>query len=660
MKLDELENEAVTNLKPTNLTIFDLFQVERRYVVPLFQRPYVWHEEKQWKPLWDDLKAKSGEILAYEQDPNYTIRKHFLGAVVISQIKTFGRQIAAMDVIDGQQRLTTIQVLLYALRDFAKLEGYTASSATLDRITANTCDLEQEDEKYKLWPTSSDRDTFKTVSEAGSPDQVQADFPLIKRRYQQKYDPRPRLAEAYLFFYRMLQTHVYSADDESGDLNENTISENSVSKQVRDKRLGAFLTALTRHVEVVAIELEDGDDPQVIFETLNARGEPLLPSDLLRNFVFLEATRRREDVERLYRAFWSEYDGSGGTDLFWKEIQTQGRIKSPRLDVFVYHYLKCQKRKDVPVKHIYQEFREWWVRECPTVEGGLKKLQSASRIYRSLIQPATEDRVAVFGERLSNLDTGTAYPLVLYILTNENQRIPTDEIPGMLTDIESYIIRRLVCGLTPKNYNNVFVQVLAKLHATDSPRRSELRRILSEFSGESAMWPTDKMLETYWLASPLYKTVGSSRTSIILRALDLQLITSKQEKLHLQPSLTVEHVMPQSFDPEIWPYYEGTDICDDPSEDRIELRKMMLHSIGNLTLLTQPLNSSVSNGPFITKRPEITKQSALRLNVYFQQFYSGQPWDELTIARRGEELLKTAIEIWPGPDVTGSGSRFGI
>ena len=92
-------------MKPTTLSIFDVFEKERRFMVPLFQRPYVWYQEKQWKPLWEDIKAKADEVFLYESDKTHSFRKHFLGAVVISQVKTFGKQIAAMELIDGQQRL---------------------------------------------------------------------------------------------------------------------------------------------------------------------------------------------------------------------------------------------------------------------------------------------------------------------------------------------------------------------------------------------------------------------------------------------------------------------------------------------------------------------------------------------------------------------------
>src|SRR5688572_29849015 len=104
-------------MRPTKLTVYELFERDLRYIVPLFQRPYVWEREKQWEPLWEDISSKAHEVFEHRNAP-IDIGSHFLGAAVINQIKTFGKQVTARQVIDGQQRLTTLQILLIALKDF--------------------------------------------------------------------------------------------------------------------------------------------------------------------------------------------------------------------------------------------------------------------------------------------------------------------------------------------------------------------------------------------------------------------------------------------------------------------------------------------------------------------------------------------------------------
>ena len=640
-------------MKPITLNIFDVFQMERQYLVPLFQRPYVWNQDDQWKPLWEDVKAKADEVLQHAADENYPIRKHFLGAVVMSQVNTSIDHINAMEVIDGQQRLTTLQVLLWTLRDYAKEQGHSGSLKTLDRLTENTCELEEKTERYKVWPTTSDRAVFEGVYTAGSPAQVEKAFPLIKEYRKKKYNPRPRLVDAYLYFYDEIESFCTcdtdAMDDGSVELESAETDEEKTQSAESKQRLSALIRAITRHLEIVAIELQSGDDPQVIFETLNARGEPLLPSDLLRNFVFLEATRRKEDVPKLYQTYWSAFDASNGHDSFWKQEQTQGRLKRPRLDLFIFHYLTAQTKREIPIKHLYQEFRDWWLknRSGVSVADGLNELQTASVQYRKFLEPQGQTRLSVFCDRLQALDVGTVYPILLLLTATQTAKVVAADLPGILSDLESYLVRRYVCDLTSKNYNNIFLSLLKKLGEEDSITRESLRKALSALQGDSARWPDDTEFEKEWMSTQMYQVLGSRRTALILKALDLQMETSKQEQIHVIGDLSIEHVMPQSWSDDKWPLYS-----DDTTSFTSDVRDAYLHTIGNLTLLTKPLNSSVSNGSFAKKRPEIAKQSKLRMNAYFQDIEPADVWDEVTIWERSEVLFQTALQIWPAPDAT--------
>jgi uncharacterized protein with ParB-like and HNH nuclease domain len=123
-------------MRPSKMTIYELFETQRRYVVPLFQRPYVWDRERQWEPLWDDISSKAVQVYENRTEKR-PLSSHFLGAAVISQIQTFGRQVTARQIIDGQQRLTTLQVLLIALRDFAQAVNFEYVQRDLLRLTIN-------------------------------------------------------------------------------------------------------------------------------------------------------------------------------------------------------------------------------------------------------------------------------------------------------------------------------------------------------------------------------------------------------------------------------------------------------------------------------------------------------------------------------------------
>lgn len=487
-------------------------------------------------------------------------------------------------------------------------------------------------------------------------------YPLERKKYTRQYHPRPRLVEAYFYFYDMIKAYIEAREGEPEPDAENT-----------ERRIDALVNALTNYLEVVTIELEGDDDPQVIFETLNARGEPLLPSDLIRNFVFLEAQRQKEDVEGLYNTYWRPYDGGdNGSDTFWKVKVTQGRLVRPRIDLFFFHYLSYRVEHELLITHLFQEFRDWWLDHPRTVKTELEVMQFYSKVFRNLFEDdqSAHSRLSVFARRLRLLDTSTVYPFLLFLLGENKDSISHTDRDAILVDIESYLIRRMICGLTTKNYNRVFPQLLRQMrkaetvdHATirnflsdlkdphtppsGTDVRTRVRRFFMDLQGDSVRWPTDTEFRDAWLSNPIYQKLTARRVSMVLEALDLQLITAKQEQVHLSGELSIEHVMPQHGSMEDWP------LQDEPTwgEDPQEYRGWLIHTFGNLTLLTQRLNSGISNGPFLAKRPEIAMNSNLRMNAYFQDF-KGKPWTEQSILDRGEHLFEIAKAIWPGPDTT--------
>ncbi|MCL4250304.1 MAG: DUF262 domain-containing protein [Anaerolineae bacterium] len=612
-------------MKPEKLTVYQLFERQQRYIVPLFQRPYVWEKEQQWKPLWDDLTFKANQIIdrdSYERD----IGAHFLGAAVINELKTFGKQVRKYEIIDGQQRLTTLQILLMAFRSFLKQIAFEdeALLGELARLTANGGSRSEEIEKYKVWPTTADRSTFEAIVVAASPQDL--------RRLDGQAGSQ-RLAQAYHFFYDSIDEYV-----RFGENDDEIISpEYAYDSDMARTRIDALMEALKRHLEIVIIELESSDDPQIIFETLNARGVPLFPSDLIRNFVFLEAANHKEDTERLYNNYWLMYDDyEHGAAGFWKEEEKQGRLSRPRIDLFMFHYLTLKTGQEIKITHLFQEFRRWWQhtrKQDEPVEHYLRDIARYSRAYHRLVTMEGQSRLGVFIRRLKAMDTGTLYPLLLYFY-GERTDIPAVEMEGMLADLESYLVRRMICGLSAQNYNRNFLIVLRDLRRAENLDRTVLRDILSGFEGDAGRWPTDDDFQQSWLQSPIYRRLARARVRVVLEAVDLQLMTNKQERVHIDGELTIEHVFPQTPEHGVWPQLDNPDL---------------IHTFGNLTLLTSALNASVSNGPFAAKCPEIAKQSSLRLNAFFQGFVGQDTWDAEHIVNRGQQLFETAIEVWPRP-----------
>ncbi len=259
--------------------------------------------------------------------------------------------------------------------------------------------------------------------------------------------------------------------------------------------------------------------------------------------------------------------------------------------------------------------------------------------------PAEPSRLTVLANRLRVLDITTVYPLLL-MLGNCRGQLRADAFDGMLVDIESYLVRRAICGLTPKNYNRIFVGIIRALGKNGGPSRQTLQSELLALQGDSTVWPDDRLLRQHWLDDALYLTLGPAKTRMAREALDLAMQTSKQEEIHIEGGLTVEHVLPQWGSLEDWPYPAR---ADQSGLDPAVRRARLIHSIGNLTLLTQPLNSSASNGPFRHKRPAIAMQSRLQLNAYFQRFRDDDAWHEETIIARGQALFALATTVWPYP-----------
>ena len=615
-------------MKPHTRSIFDLFDGKRRYEVPLFQRQYVWKLDEHWEPLWEDIERKFAKRLE-----GTISTPHFLGAMVLDQRRSYGNAVPVQLIIDGQQRLTTFQIFLAAFRDVCVAENQEAYASECALYLKNTGIMEDEEvERYKLWPTNLDRKQFSDVIDAGSKEELDRRHPIVRRKYQRKPDPRPKMIECYIFFYDKITSFIKSDE----------------YVQTKQERVKAMHDALRGALQVVTVELEAEDDPQVIFETLNARGEPLLPSDLLRNYIFLRATQQKEPPEELYEEFWVPFD-----DEFWRTLERQGRLLRPRSDIFLQHYLTLQRRQEVLISHLYNEYKDWirQTRPFPTVKAELETLGRHRVNFHELVQPTPSTPVGRFYELFRVFDLSTVYPLTLGIMDSDAGEA---ELSGMLEDLESYIFRRAVCDLGTKNYNRFFLTVLGKLSNSQFNRVS-LRAALVDQKGENVVWPDNVQFKNAWLNQPVYRSMGGGRVQYALREIERRLHQPRAERIEILSDLSVEHVLPDEW-MEQWLLPNGNrgvtlfEIFDKTrnSEDieATQERDRAKHTFGNLTLLTQPLNSSVSNSAYEMKKPEILKNSALALNRYF---HDKQEWNETLMKARAEALFTEALAKWPYP-----------
>lgn len=674
-------------MKTDKVTVSNLFNTPRRYLIPLFQRGYVWQREPEWGMLWRDMLDRAEAVMAAGVQPHGRAqmpRKHFLGALVLQNNPAPLRRAPTSDVIDGQQRLITLQVFLLAFRAVIREEPedrHVFVRSELERLTQNTGAFAAEEDRYKVWPTSAFRDDLAALADAENLVSVAGSFPSPIHRG--RVQPQPPLIEAFLHFAAMLRIYLSGPARQSSFDSHGAVSnaarvyaahagaveeegyqlQRRPENQVRDLfdewyaaglpldegRGEALFHAVTEFMQLVVIDLDkEEDDPQVIFETLNGRGVPLGPSDLVRNFLFLSASRSDGEVEELYERYWKPFDESAARESqrFWSASMRQGRFKRTRLDLFFFHFLKSRTAEDIKLDHLYQAFRDWWfIEEQRDIGGEMERIRHAGEVFRSLATPATFDRWGTLARRLQVLDTSTVYPLLLW-LDEQRGQLEEEEFEGILLDLESYLVRRTVCILTPKNYNRIFLGLLDRLRSAERLSRHKLQAELLRLEGESSRWPDDTEFRDALRFRPLYRDLGPTRTQMVLRALNDAMLTNRHEQVRVDGNLTVEHVLPRSWTDGNWPVMGSNP--EQQLERRIA-RHDVLERLGNLTLLTGSLNASISNGPFRQKRSKIAEQSLLPMNAYFQQLSDEDLWDESKIAQRGDRLAELALHVWPRP-----------
>lgn len=625
-------------MKANAVSLLAIFDTKMRLEVPLFQRQYVWNKDQQWGPLWEDISRKFAEYLeAKYLDGRQNAPVHFLGAMVLDQKQTPTTHVEKRQVIDGQQRLTTLQIFIASFRDFCRAHNCPELADECDVFTLNRGMMADPTvDKYKVWPTQLDRKQFTDVISSGSRSELEKKYPSITRKFARKPEPRPRMVEAYLFFYEQI----------SSFFNGSTSEEPLAGVIPISQRLEECFQALKNALKVVVIDLEQDDDAQVIFETLNARGEPLLPADLLRNFIFLRAARRGEPQEALYNEHWRQFD-----DQFWRVEVKQGRLMRPRSDLFMQHFLSSRQTIDIPIKHLFVEYKFWIEREKPfsTVTEELATLSRQGNDFRRIIEPTNGDPIYHLAIFLDAFDVRTCYPLLLAML---EAHIDDTEWSKISSTLESYILRRSVCGLTTKNYNRIFLSLTRNLRKTEMTH-TNLVKLLSEQKGESTEWPTDEAFGEAWNSIHAYHTLNNQKIVHILKRLNATYSGNKNELVLFDRPLTVEHILPQSWIKD-WLLPDGdrgmsmTELYYADLQDSrciaTKKRDALLQTFGNLTILTQSLNSAASNGSWLQKKPELLQHSLLPIN---QQLYSVDVWDESTISKRGRALFERALNLWP-------------
>ena len=392
-------------MKASETQIQPILEGTKQYIVPLFQRSYSW-QETEWEVLWDDI------IELYEME---IPRTHFLGSIVTMPTTSVPEGVAKYLIIDGQQRLTTIFIILSLLRN-KSLQGGNEHLAEEIKNTLLTNPYQQGIDYFKFLPTNVDRKIFQR---------------LINN---ETINDSHNIFEAYKFFKKKL-------DDENFDI-----------KKIKD--------LIICNLIVVSIVLDRDDNPHLVFESLNAKGRSLTQADLIRNYFLMKIHINKQ--EEIYSNYWEPMQDSLGenlTEFIRHYLMKDGKqVKQSE----VYFSLKGEVENKEPLEYlnnllIYSKY--------------YKKLIDPEH--------ENDPEIKRMLKRLNRLEVTTAYPFLLNIFREyEEHSITKEKLIEILKTLENFIIRRFVCNIPTNQLNKIFPPLYSQAKKLHCDLLSNIKQIL--------------------------------------------------------------------------------------------------------------------------------------------------------------------------------------
>ncbi len=462
-------------MKANEVKLADLLNGTVQYRVPLFQRRYSWGQV-EWDQLWKDLSE------LYGSDEN---ESHFIGAVVTAPVGGGAPEYAAKYLlIDGQQRLTTILVMLKVLGDVARNAENDFVVEQIDRHLRNHTRLPEE--RAKLQPTQDDRAGFEAVL-AGKEGDTR--FHQAYRRFRERY----------------------GEGDEQG--------------QPFD--LDRLVTAVLSRLELVSVRLEANDSPHRIFESLNSKGMDLTAADLIRNHVFMRLANDAPRQEAAYMELWRPMEqqlGQHFTGFFWRFLMIDGSL--PAWDqIFAAFRGKFREVGDAGLEDYLVELREY------------------AAAYRQIVAPAEAESDPAIRERMERInrwELETAYPYLLRLYrARALGAVPAGVVAAVLDALESFAVRRSVCGVPTNRLRRIFASLAGRFDPANALDQCHAHLAAND-------WPTDDPFRASFVTFTAYLGSRLWRTRMILERLERTFWG--KEKVVVGENVTIEHVMPQTLD----------------------------------------------------------------------------------------------------------------
>lgn len=561
-------------------TLNKLLNTSRQFIVPIFQRNYSW-QKSQYEQLWFDILRAS----KFKEKQN-----HFIGSIVYIDMGTPAGRPQQLLLIDGQQRLTTISILLCAIKDYVQkfnLETKLINLAKIKNQFLYNSD-EIDEDRYKLLLNVQDKETY---------------IKLIDNTIFTVNKPATNIIKCYEFFYERIEDFIKQYG------------------QIDEIYAGIFKLSL------VSISLDkDSDNPQMIFESMNSTGKDLSQTDLLRNYLLMDLTPEKQT--RLYKTYWKPMEELFGEDIYKNDVN--------KFDYFIRDFLtlKSDTGHICKINNVYENFKRYYLDNNCEKFAVLKDLFTYAKYYACIdLLQENDDELKLYWQEFKKLDSHVVYPFLLKLYDDYSRQILIKEdFKKILQVVISYLWRRAICEIPTNSLSKTFATLYQAVDKDDY-----VNSIIKAFVFKSS----------YKRFSSDYEVREKLQTKDIYHfRLRKYLLEALENYYHKEPidlntaNYTIEHIMPQNIEHNLsWQQMLG--------ENWQEVHSLYLHTLGNLTITGY--NAEMSNKSFWEKVNGESgfKHSHLKLNESIAQC---DVWNKKAIQRRTNILTDIILKIWKYPE----------
>ena len=582
--------------------------------IPVYQRHYAWNPDDGFGPtqlFWEIVEEQACKRLNKKNvDP------HYFGAILVENKNNRDEfpNIHMYDVVDGQQRLTTINVAMFAIIGVASQLDYRGKvQGKLAKYIFNGSSPDAR-EQPKLAPTNFDRTQFSNLL-CSAFDQEQLNQDDNERAQQSK------IVQACNFFKEQFKEFIETRG------NDNELA-----------AIDALIDTIVDGFELVLIPLKKTDEAQKVFESLNNTATPLTTFDLIRNNIFYRADKAETGLDvRLFNSDrWMQFE-----DPFWEKKHGQRKDGNTHVEAYMARMLMAKRKRFLPLSRnsIFKEYKDFANLEgCKAldVKTEIKTISEYVDTYKYLVGESNRNPLGAdfeFGYFLFTwCKSMDFYPTIFSIVTCD---VSVEEKQEMLSLLESYVIRRHICGLPSGDYNKQAPRICKELG--NKPSCEKLDEFLKESKDATTRtFPGKKEISTGCLNNNFYKKDRNLKI-YIFNKIARHTTTTRNEQRDTS-GLTIDHIMPQT-----WTEKNGWKQASNQFKDEDIDRK--IHTIGNLTPMSKGLNSQKSNHDWNGEKGARSWLRKCDLTMT-RDLSDKDKWDIDDIDKRSEELATTICKIW--------------